>query len=116
MSARDTEPPAEVDPRWTLANERTFLAWSRTALALIAGGIAAAKLAAFEHGAIRWIVAAPPLLGGTLLAAQAAGRFRRYEAAMRARRPLPVGRSLGVLGVGLTVYGFVVLVAVVLDG
>jgi inner membrane protein YidH len=116
MSAREPDPPAEVDPRWTLANERTFLAWSRTALALIAGGIAAVKLADFEHGAVRWIVAAPPLVGGTVLAGQAAGRFRRYEAAMRAHRPLPVGRSLGVLGVGLAVYGVVVLVAVVLDG
>ncbi|HBH59897.1 MAG TPA: hypothetical protein DDY41_17580, partial [Arthrobacter bacterium] len=30
----------EPDPRFTLANERTFLAWIRTALALLAGGIA----------------------------------------------------------------------------
>jgi len=29
----------EPDPRFTLANERTFLAWVRTALALVAGGI-----------------------------------------------------------------------------
>ena len=29
----------EPDPRFTLANERTFLAWIRTALALVASGI-----------------------------------------------------------------------------
>lgn len=29
----------EPDPRFTFANERTFLAWVRTALALVAGGI-----------------------------------------------------------------------------
>ena len=29
----------EPDPRFTLANERTFLAWIRTALGLLAGGI-----------------------------------------------------------------------------
>lgn len=34
----------EPDPRFTLANERTFLAWTRTALALIAAGV---SLAAF---------------------------------------------------------------------
>ena len=31
---------SEPDPRFTLANERTFLAWIRTALALTAGGVA----------------------------------------------------------------------------
>jgi putative membrane protein len=31
---------SEPDPRFTLANERTFLAWIRTALALPAGGVA----------------------------------------------------------------------------
>lgn len=35
---------AEPDYRFTLANERTFLAWIRTALALLAGGVAVIKL------------------------------------------------------------------------
>ena len=30
----------EPDPRFTLANERTFLAWVRTSLAMLAGGVA----------------------------------------------------------------------------
>ena len=34
----------EPDYRFTLANERTFLAWIRTALALIAGGVALVQL------------------------------------------------------------------------
>ena len=38
--ARDEEP----DVRFTYANERTFLAWNRTALALIATGVAATQL------------------------------------------------------------------------
>ena len=33
----------DPDPRFTFANERTFLAWNRTALALIAAGLAAAQ-------------------------------------------------------------------------
>ncbi len=37
---------SEPDPRFTLANERTFLAWVRTALALLAGGIAIEAFAA----------------------------------------------------------------------
>jgi putative membrane protein len=35
----------EPDPRFTLANERTFLAWIRTALALIAAGVALEAIA-----------------------------------------------------------------------
>jgi putative membrane protein len=34
---------SDPDYRFSLANERTFLAWIRTALALVAGGVAAAK-------------------------------------------------------------------------
>ena len=42
----DVAPGEEVepDPRLTFANERTFLAWNRTALALVAGGLAAAQI------------------------------------------------------------------------
>lgn len=36
----------EPDPRFTLANERTFLAWIRTALAFLAGGVAVEAFAA----------------------------------------------------------------------
>ena len=38
---------AASDPRLTLANERTFLAWNRTALASVAGGLAAVQLLKF---------------------------------------------------------------------
>ena len=35
----------EPDPRFTFANERTFLAWLRTALALVVAGVAVDVLA-----------------------------------------------------------------------
>ena len=45
MEGRPSEPTEqEPDYRFTLANERTFLAWIRTALALIAGGVAVVQL------------------------------------------------------------------------
>ena len=109
-----TEPP-ELDYRFSLANERTFLAWMRTSLALLAGGVAAAKALEFEHEVWRWVVAVPPLAAGVLLAAEALLRWRVYEEAMRAGRRLPVGRHLRAMSAGLALYGVVALIAVLLD-
>jgi putative membrane protein len=106
----------DVDYRFSLANERTYLAWIRTALALVAGGIAAAKALHFDHEAWRWIIAAPPILAGALLAADAPARWRRYEDAMREGRPLPVGRGMAAVGLALAVYAVVALIAAALDG
>ena len=52
-------PGADLDERFTLANERTFLAWNRTALALIGGGLAAGQLLDFESRTARMNVVAP---------------------------------------------------------
>jgi putative membrane protein len=106
----------EIDYRFSLANERTFLAWVRTAVALVAGGIVAAKALDFNHEAWRWIVSAPPIAGGGLVAALATARWRRFESAMRAGRELPIGRTIAVLGVAIAVYAVVVLVATIADG
>jgi putative membrane protein len=106
----------EVDYRFSLANERTYLAWIRTALALVAGGIAAAKALNFDHEVWRWVIAAPPVLAGALLAAEAPARWRRYEDAMRAGRPLPVGRGMAAVGLALALYAVVALIAAALDG
>lgn len=121
MDAADPEdvsaaPRPELDYRFSLANERTYLAWVRTALALVAGGIAAAKALNFEHDLARWLVAAPPVLGGVLLAAMAPRRMHAYERAMRSDRSLPVGGHPALLAVGLAAYGVLALVVSAVDG
>lgn len=107
--------PHPIDYRFSLANERTFLAWVRTSLALIAGGVAAAKAIDFEHEAWRWVVAGPPLVAGSLLAASAVRRWRSYEEAMIAGWRLPIGRGFYVLAFGIAIYAILVLVAMLLD-
>jgi putative membrane protein len=104
-----------IDYRFTMANERTFLAWIRTSFALVAGGVVAAKAIEFGDEVWRWVVCGPPLVAGVLVALRSRTRRRAYEEAMRADRPLPVGRDADVVSVALAIYAVVVIVAMVLD-
>ena len=79
----------EPDERFTLANERTYLAWIRTSLALIGGGLAAGQLLEFDSELVRLVVALPPILLGGLLAVTSYQRWNANERAMRLREPLP---------------------------
>lgn len=80
----------EPDPRFTLANERTFLAWIRTSLAFLAAGIAAFALDGMAGGDdARWRLLAllMPLIAGALTIF-ALLRWVGVERAMRLNRPL----------------------------
>ena len=105
----------EPDVRFTLANERTFLAWNRTALALIGGGLAAGQLLEFDSELVRLLVSLPPIaLGGVL----ALTSYRRWEANQRALRlgePLPSGGPPRLLAAGIGAVAVVVAVIVVAD-
>jgi putative membrane protein len=75
------------DPRFTFANERTFLAWNRTALALIAGGLAAAQFLHFNLLGLRLIIAVPLIVLGAVLALASYLHWEDTERAMRLGRP-----------------------------
>jgi putative membrane protein len=101
----------EPDPRFTLANERTFLAWIRTALALLAGGIA---IEAFTSDLflepVRKSLAVLLLLLGMLLSGGAAVRWIRVERSMRNKTPLPLPLIIPMLaGAGALAAGVVVV-------
>ena len=104
---------SEPDPRFTLANERTFLAWIRTALALMAGGIA---VEAFTGDVfipeIRKVLAIALLLLGMLLSASASLRWLNVERAMRNKQPLPIPLLVPLLSIGgaLVTAGLIALV------
>lgn len=79
---------SDPDPRFTFANERTFLAWNRTALALIAAGLAAAQFLHFNLHGLRLIIAVPLIVLGAVLALASYLHWEDSERAMRLRRPL----------------------------
>lgn len=105
----------EPDPRFTLANERTFLAWVRTALALLAGGVAVEAFAgALFAPPVRVVLSTVLLVLAALLALGAGARWLRVERAMRHGRPLPLPLIVPVLAGGLVLAVVVLLAAVVL--
>ena len=86
----------EPDPRFSLANERTFLAWIRTSLALLAAGVALEALEVPVTGPFRVVASAAFVSLGVLGAIQAWLGWSRTERALRERKPLP-GPSVAIL-------------------
>ena len=85
----------DVDARFLLANERTLLAWVRTALTLLAAGVAVEQLAADVAGRTPLALL---LLGSGLIAALAGGaRYRAADTALREGRLPLTGRAPYVL-------------------
>jgi putative membrane protein len=104
----------EPDPRFTLANERTYLAWNRTALALVGGGLAASQLLHFDSDAIRLLVSLPPIALGGALAGVSYRRWEANERAMRLGKPLPAGPPR-LLAYGLAVMAVAIAILVIAD-
>jgi putative membrane protein len=104
----------EPDPRFSFANERTFLAWIRTALGFVAAGVALAAVARLGVGVGSEVRAASLLLvaAGLLCGVGAFTRWMRNERAMRLDQPLPSSRLLVVL-TALVVLAAVAALAVV---
>ncbi|MER7750749.1 DUF202 domain-containing protein [Kitasatospora sp. NPDC097643] len=97
------------DYRFSLANERTFLAWIRTSLGLLAGGIAVDQLTPdLAPRPVRVVLAVVFALGAALLGMSAYRRWARVEAAMRAGAPLPRTRVLLVLSAAVALVAAVV--------
>lgn len=94
----------DPDYRFSLANERTFLAWIRTALSLLAGAIAIDQLTPkLAPAPVRAALGVVLALSGAGLGAAAYRRWVRVERAMRAGQPLPYTRVLLVLTVCVAV-------------
>jgi putative membrane protein len=105
----------DPDPRFTFANERTFLAWNRTALALIAAGLAAAELLKTDPKALRLVVAIPLIVLGAVVALTSYARWESSERLIRLGRPLEYSKLGLTLAVGVGLAGVAAIVLVVVD-
>jgi putative membrane protein len=103
----------DLDYRFTLANERTFLAWIRTALALIAGGVAVVQLVpALSIPGVRHSLGMVLTAAGGGLAVLAVRRWRSVQAAMQHGADLP--RSLMPVLLGGAIVALTVALIVVM--
>ena len=102
MVSEEHRPDAEAE----LANERTYLSWLRTGLALVAAGLGAERILPAE-GIIwaRQLIGVSLILAGILTAGLARKRWQTVDRALRAGRPIP-----------RPILGYVVGAAIVLGG
>ena len=101
----------EPDYRFTLANERTFLAWQRTALGLLAATVALLQLVPGPAiQGVQYILST--VLGTLAVVSTGAGllRWRQVDRAIRCNERLPHNHTPALLASGLAGLGLVVSV------
>jgi putative membrane protein len=104
LTAKVLRGGSEPDPRFTLANERTFLAWIRTSLALLAGGVAVeAFMGDFFGPELRKSVSVLLLVLALLIGGGSFFRWLNVERSMRHKSPLPLPWVAPLLAVGAAV-------------
>lgn len=103
---------AEPDPRFSYANERTYLAWNRTSLALISVGLAVSHLLPpFGWNGARRLIALPLMLTGVAVAVLSLREWAANERAMRLGEPLRPSSLPRVLMIVITIVGTIAIVA-----
>ena len=104
----------EADARFSLANERTFLSWIRTSLALIAAGVALEALRIPVQEGLRFAAAAIFVALGILAPIHAWISWMRIERSLRRNRPLPAPSLSVILAIGVVVAGALIAVGLFL--
>ena len=107
----------EPDPRFTFANERTFLAWSRTALALVVAGLGIVQLLPPFPGvpAGRHLLGVPLIVLGAVLAVVAYLEWVRNQRALRTGQPLPHSLMPWLLAAMITLMAVIAAIVVLLS-
>ncbi len=105
----------DPDARFSLANERTFLAWIRTAVALVVAGLAVAQFFESRSEVTRMAIALPLLLVGAAIALRSYGGWEDKERAMRLGEPLPSSSLPRLLGLAVGAIAILAAVLAVVD-
>ena len=106
----------DPDPRFSLANERTFLAWIRTSLALLAGAAALDALDLPLLDAVQYLLAAVLAIGGLTVGFMAWRGWVRTERAMRENTALPANPAMLVVLAAVALTGIVLAVSSAVRG
>jgi len=105
----------EPDARFSMANERTFLAWIRTAVALMVAGLAVAEFFDTRSEATRLAIALPLILLGAVVAFTSYGRWEEKERAMRLGEPLPPSSTPRLIAIAIGLVAVAAALLAVID-
>ena len=105
----------EPDARFSMANERTFLAWIRTAIALMVAGLAVAEFFDSRSETTRLAIALPLVLLGAAVAFTSYGRWEDKERAMRLGEALPASSTPRLIAIAVGIVAVVAAVLAVID-
>jgi putative membrane protein len=113
------DPPAETEPdaRYTFANERTFLAWTRTALAFIVAGLGIVQLLPPFPG-VPWgrhLLGVPLIVLGAVIAVVGYFQWTANQRALRRGQPLRRSPVPPILAVAITFLAIVTGVVLLLS-
>ncbi len=100
---------ADIDVRFILANERTLLAWVRTGLALIGGGVAVGMLGGTSD---HFIVGIGAVVMGGLLNLIGYMRYHAADKAIRTGKLPPTGVAGLLVVIGVSVFAAAVVLVI----
>jgi putative membrane protein len=107
----------EPDVQLSFANERTFLAWERTALGLITAGLAITQLLpSFDFPGGRRLIGLPLIGLGIVIAAVSYWEWHRNQEAIRHDLPLPQSRLPLVVAIVVSVVALFGFILVIIEG
>jgi putative membrane protein len=107
----------EPDARFSFANERTFLAWIRTALGLMTAGLAITQLLPeFDFAGGRRLIGLPLIAVGVVMAITSYWQWKKNELAMRLEEPLPTSYLPRIVAVVVALCALIGGILVVFSG